>query len=84
MNKQSVINQLSQILSQMMPSYPADYWQESTELFGAIPEFDSMSIVTLISEIEENFDLLMDDEDIDAENFATIDSLALLITNRVS
>ena len=81
MNKQDVVKQLAKILMSMMPSYSEDYWQEHTELFGAIPEFDSMSIVTLIGEIEDSFDIIIDDDDIDADNFATIGALSLLIIN---
>jgi acyl carrier protein len=67
-----------------MPAYPADFWQHDTELFGALPEFDSMTIVTLIGELEDAFDIVFDDEDINAENFETITSLMLLIDQRVS
>lgn len=79
MNKQEIISQLASILHQVMPSYTEDYWQEDTELFGAVPEFDSMVIVTLIAEIEECFDVLIDDDAIDAENFSSIAALATLI-----
>jgi len=81
MNKKETVQQLAKILMNMMPSYEDTYWQEDTELFGALPEFDSMSIVTLISEIEGNFDVLIEDDDIDAENFSTVGALSALIIN---
>ncbi|MCJ8322131.1 MAG: phosphopantetheine-binding protein [Colwellia sp.] len=84
MNKQEIVNRLAKILMNMMPSYGQAYWQEDSELFGVLPEFDSMSIVTLIGEIEDIFDILIDDEDIDAENFETIGALASLIMNMVN
>jgi len=71
--------QIITILMAIIPGYDNDFWSAETELFGAIAEFDSMAIVTLIGEIEEQFDIELDDDDISAENFATISSLAELI-----
>lgn len=72
---------LIHILQTIMPNYPDDFWQLNTELFGALPEFDSMAIVTLIGQIEDEFDLEFDDEDITAENFITVASLLSLISS---
>ncbi len=82
-NIQDVSVVLSQILSQIMPSYPAEFWQADTALFGAIAEFDSMSIVNLIGEIEDGFDIVIADEDIEAEHFSTVASLAELVLGLV-
>ena len=60
--KQEINNQLKLLLSSVMPSYNIDYWQDSTELFGALPEFDSMAIVTLLTELEEHLDIEFDDD----------------------
>ncbi len=77
--KQKVIKQLINILTEIIPSYEADFWSADTELFGAIAEFDSMAIVTLIGEIEEQFDIVFDDDDINAEHFESVSSLAQLV-----
>ena len=74
-----VIKQLINILTDIIPSYNSDFWSAETELFGAIAEFDSMIIVTLIGEIEEQFDVIFEDDDISAENFASVESLANLV-----
>ncbi|MBP7574641.1 MAG: acyl carrier protein, partial [Rhodoferax sp.] len=44
----------------------------STPLLGAIPELDSMAVVTLITTLEEQFGLVVDDDDIDGSTFATV------------
>jgi len=82
--QQEINNQLKLLLSSVMPSYNFDYWQDSTELFGALPEFDSMAIVTLLTELEEHLDIEFDDDDVSAENFATVGSLRELILNTLS
>jgi len=74
-----IISKLIHILMAVIPSYESDFWSADTELFGAIAEFDSMAIVTIIGEIEEQFDIVFDDDDISAENFASISSLAKLV-----
>ncbi|RHW75709.1 acyl carrier protein [Colwellia sp. RSH04] len=80
----SVVTQVIAILMDTIPNYKADFWHEETELVGAIAEFDSMAIVTIIGEIEDRFDVIIDDEDISAENFATVNTLTQLIVERKS
>jgi acyl carrier protein len=74
--------QLIKQLIAIIPSYDDNFWHSQTELFGAIAEFDSMALVSLISEIEEYFDVTLDDEDITADNFASVASLTQLIVER--
>ena len=44
---------------------------EDTELFGALPEFDSMAVAHLLTGIEERFHLIIEDDDVEAEDFMT-------------
>ena len=74
--------QLIKLLIAIIPNYEDDFWNADTELFGAISEFDSMALVTLIGEIEEHFDIMLDDDDISAENFASVTSLTELVLER--
>ena len=53
----------------------AQNFDENTQLLGAIPEFDSMAVVTVITAAEENFGLFVDDDEITAEVFETLGSL---------
>ncbi|RVT53472.1 acyl carrier protein [Rubrivivax albus] len=47
----------------------------NTALLGAIPELDSMAVVTLITSLEERFDITVDDDEIGGDTFATVASL---------
>ncbi|MCO7226241.1 acyl carrier protein [Pleionea sp. CnH1-48] len=49
---------------------------EDTLLLGSIPEFDSMSIVSVISAIEETWQIAIPDDELSAEVFESIGSLA--------
>ena len=73
------VQQLINILMATIPSYKQEFWSADTELFGAIAEFDSMAIVTIIGEIEDQFDVVFDDDDISAENFHSVATLADLV-----
>jgi acyl carrier protein len=52
-------------------------------LLGAIPEFDSMAVVTVLTAIEERFDITVDDDEIDAETFETVGKLAEFVSAKV-
>jgi acyl carrier protein len=46
-----------------------------TPLLGAVPELDSMAVVTLITSLEERFGITIDDDDIDGDTFGSVGSL---------
>jgi acyl carrier protein len=53
-----------------------------TELFGALPELDSLSVLELATALEERYDVVIEDEDFTGEVFATIGSLAEFVASR--
>jgi acyl carrier protein len=55
-----------------------------SQLLGAIPEFDSMAVVTVLTAIEEHFDITVDDDEIDAETFETIGNLVNFVSAKVN
>jgi acyl carrier protein len=57
----------------------ADTLDASTELFGSMPELDSMAVVALTVNLEKEFDFEIDDEDFSGEVFETIGTLAAFI-----
>ncbi len=42
-------------------------FDESTELFGALPELDSMAVAGLLTEIEDRLGIVIDDDEVDGE-----------------
>ncbi|WP_204249576.1 acyl carrier protein [Mycolicibacterium vaccae] len=54
----------------------ADNLDASTELFGSMPELDSMAVVALSVNLEREFDFEIDDEDFTGDVFETIGTLA--------
>ncbi len=47
----------------------------ATPLLGAVPELDSMAVVGVIGAIEERFEIIFDDDEIDGQTFASVGSL---------
>jgi acyl carrier protein len=52
-----------------------DAMDDRTELFGALPELDSMAVAGLLTEMEDRLDIMIDDDDVDGELFATFGNL---------
>lgn len=55
-----------------------------TPLLGALPELDSMAVVSLITTIEERFGIMVDDDDIDGRTFASVGALADFVTAKLT
>ena len=77
----SLQNQLVEILTQVLQLSPKTVQQLSadTPLLGAIPEFDSMAVVTIITALEDRFGFAVDDDEIDASIFETVGSLVAFV-----
>lgn len=54
--------------------------EDEALLFGVAGGFDSLSLLSFILELESKFNVIIPDDDLVPENFATIDSIATYIT----
>lgn len=59
------------------------HWTRETPLLGAVPELDSMAVVSLLTELAERFNISIDDDDFDGSVFATVGSLSDFVRQRV-
>lgn len=57
---------------------------KETPLLGALAEFDSMAVITVITSLEERFDIIVDDDELDADVFATVGSLIGFVEQKLS
>jgi len=51
-------------------------------LLGSIAELDSAAVIQVITELEERFDIRIDDDEIDASLFDTVGSLAAFVDRK--
>jgi len=54
-----------------------------TQLLGAIPELDSMAVVGIITTIEEAYGFTVSDDEITAETFESLGSLASFVDSKL-
>ena len=54
-----------------------------TRLLGSIPELDSMAVVNVITTLEEQFGIAVDDDEISAATFETLGSLADFVAHKL-
>ncbi|NNC73218.1 MAG: acyl carrier protein [Sphingomonadaceae bacterium] len=57
-------------------------FDDSTELFGAIPELDSMAVAGLLTEIEERLGIWIEDDEFEAEMLETFGNLLVFTRNK--
>lgn len=76
-----VLRILGEVLSlgQRSASFTSD-----THLVGALPEFDSMAVVSLITALEEQLGISVDDDDIDGRTFATVGTLVDFVRGKLA
>lgn len=53
-------------------------------LLGAIPELDSMAVVSLLGALEDRFGFVVDDDEISASTFETLGSLAAFVAGKLA
>jgi len=53
-----------------------------SRLMGALPELDSMAVVSVLEAIQQRFDIRIADDDIDGRTFATLGSLTEFVSAR--
>jgi acyl carrier protein len=79
-----VVTQIARALDQVLSLGGRGLaFTRDTQLLGAVPELDSMAVVSLITTLEEHFGILIEDDEIDGATFATVGSLADFVGAKV-
>lgn len=81
MNIQTDVRRLLARSLQLGPR--ADALGAESPLLGALPELDSMAVVAVLTALEEHFGFAVDDDEISAEMFATLGSLAEFVEQKL-
>jgi acyl carrier protein len=58
-----------------LPKKRVDGFTADTGLFGALSEFDSMAVAHFLTALEEKLAVVIEDDDVEAEDFATFGTL---------
>jgi len=80
-----VIDDIKDVLSHTLRlGDKIDTIDATTPLFGSIPEFDSMAVVNVLTAIEDRFGIAIEDDEISAEIFETVGSLATFVERKLA
>lgn len=82
-NKQAEIDlTLRGVLRDVLGLSPAQVaaFTPETGLFGHLPELDSMAVVSLLTEMEDRLDIVLEDDEIDGDLLETYGSLLDFVT----
>ncbi len=55
-----------------------------TQLFGALPELDSMAVANLLTEMEERLGFVIEDDEVEAEDFMTYGRLLHFVRRKLA
>ncbi|MEE4246227.1 MAG: phosphopantetheine-binding protein [Kangiellaceae bacterium] len=85
MTKEQLLSSTKQMLIETLSlDMTSDQLDDDALLLGAIPEFDSMAIVSVITSIEETYNVQVEDDEMSAEVFETVESLTDFIAEKVA
>lgn len=80
-----MIDEVREILrSTLQLGARADQLTAASPLLGVLPEFDSMAVVTVLTMVEEEFGVEIDDDEVSADIFETVGTLAGFIVHKVN
>ncbi len=55
----------------------------NSQLLGALPEFDSMAVVSVLTRLEEEYGFFIEDDEIDADTFESVATLTSFVENKM-
>ena len=80
-----IIDDVKRVLASALQLGPrASALNASSPLLGAIPELDSMAVVSLITALEAQFGITVEDDEIGAATFETLGSLTEFVEHKVA
>jgi acyl carrier protein len=83
-NTSEYFDDVTRIVRQNLQLDDSTVLDVDTGLLGDMPEFDSMSVVTVLQALEEQYDILVDDDDVSGETFETVGTLIAFVEAKVA
>ena len=76
---------LRRLLTEVLGLKPgqADEFTADTGLFGHLPELDSMAVAGLLTELEDRFGIMIEDDEIDGDLLADYGSLLAFVETKI-
>ena len=77
------IGPLVYAVTKSRPGVAANF-RDETPLFGALPELDSMAVAGVLTELEDRLGIIIDDDEVDGDLFASFGSLTRFLAAKVA
>ncbi|MGH1374020.1 MAG: acyl carrier protein [Cellvibrionaceae bacterium] len=78
------LKQVNEVLTEVLQlGERGSEFELSSPLLGAVPEFDSMAVVAVITALEDNYGIAVDDDEITAEVFETVGNIVEFVNSKV-
>jgi acyl carrier protein len=78
------LTKLTRILRDtLMLSDSAETFKADTRLLGSMPGFDSMAVVSLLTALEDEFGITVEDDEMSADVFETVGSLERFVNDKL-
>ena len=84
MPNNEVTSRLTSVLREVVGLSEASLQQKNLALFSARGSIDSVSLLLLVMAIEKQFDIVIDDKDVQPKNFKSLKTLAAFIERRLA
>jgi acyl carrier protein len=79
-----MINIIKRLLTQVLQlGRRTEAFTADSPLLGAIPELDSMAVVNIITALEDHFGFVIEDDEINADTFATLGTLVKFVEQKL-
>ncbi|MEE9345596.1 MAG: acyl carrier protein [Methylococcales bacterium] len=81
----SVQNEVISVLVEVLQlGEQSQQLDENSQLLGALPEFDSMAVVSVLTRLEEDYGFFIDDDEIDADTFESVGTLTTFVQQKIN
>lgn len=78
------LEQINEVLTEVLQlGDRGNKFVPSSPLLGAVPEFDSMAVVAVITALEDNYGIVIDDDEITADVFETVGDILNFVNAKV-
>lgn len=79
-----MIDEVKQLLRDVLQlGDRVDNFTADTPLLGSIAELDSMAVVSMLTMFEEQYDIVIEDDEISADVFATVGTLGDFLSQKL-
>ena len=78
------IEEIGQVVVDVLQLRPqGSALSRDTRLLGSVPEFDSMAVVSVLTAIEDNYGISIDDDEVSADIFETLGDLQAFVQSKL-